>query len=180
MTTTLSLDDIPGPRGLPVLGNVRDLDADAPFESLMRLADEFGPIYKLSTPVGLRVVGVPRVRRSRVVGLAGRRPRVVRSSAVPPKDAHHAVGPTVAQRSSAMLSTPRGRSYRGLLVKDSLLPQARERRSWPAGLQARDRRSSATAGHLLTVTGPAGELRTSSRTLQRLSESLSLPADLDH
>ena len=40
MTATISLDEIPGPRGLPVLGNVRDLDADAPFESLMRLADK--------------------------------------------------------------------------------------------------------------------------------------------
>ena len=52
MTATISLDEIPGPRGLPVLGNVRDLDADAPFESLMRLADEFGPIFKLVAPDG--------------------------------------------------------------------------------------------------------------------------------
>jgi cytochrome P450 / NADPH-cytochrome P450 reductase len=56
MSATISLDEIPGPRGLPVLGNVRDLDADAPFESLMRLAGEFGPIYKLSTPVGTRLI----------------------------------------------------------------------------------------------------------------------------
>ena len=56
MTATLSLDEIPGPRGLPVLGNIRDIDADAPFESLMRLADEFGPIYKLTTPSGTRLI----------------------------------------------------------------------------------------------------------------------------
>src|SRR6476661_3673320 len=56
MTATISLDEIPGPRGLPVLGNVRELDADAPIESLMRLADEYGPIYKLSTPVGTRLI----------------------------------------------------------------------------------------------------------------------------
>src|SRR5688572_15848137 len=56
MTATISLDEIPGPRGLPVLGNVRDLDADAPFESLMRLAAEFGPIYKLTTPAGMRLI----------------------------------------------------------------------------------------------------------------------------
>jgi cytochrome P450 / NADPH-cytochrome P450 reductase len=56
MTATISLDEIPGPRGLPVLGNVRDLDADAPFESLMRLAGEYGPIYKLSTPAGMRLI----------------------------------------------------------------------------------------------------------------------------
>jgi cytochrome P450/NADPH-cytochrome P450 reductase len=56
MTATISLDEIPGPRGLPVLGNLRDLDADAFIESLMRLADEYGPIYKLSTPAGTRVI----------------------------------------------------------------------------------------------------------------------------
>ena len=56
MTATISLDEIPGPRGLPVLGNIRDLDADAPMDSLMRLADEYGPIYKLSTPMGMRLI----------------------------------------------------------------------------------------------------------------------------
>jgi cytochrome P450/NADPH-cytochrome P450 reductase len=56
MTKTISLDEIPGPRGLPVLGNIRDLDADAPIESLMRLADEYGPIYKLATPNGSRLI----------------------------------------------------------------------------------------------------------------------------
>ena len=39
MTATISLDEIPGPRGLPVLGNVRDVDTDEPIESLMRLAE---------------------------------------------------------------------------------------------------------------------------------------------
>ena len=56
MTATISLDEIPGPRGLPVLGNVRDLDVDAPFESLLRLADEYGPIYKLVVPGGTRLI----------------------------------------------------------------------------------------------------------------------------
>src|SRR5690349_16881651 len=56
MTATISLDEIPGPRGLPVLGNVRDLDADAPLDSLMRMAAEYGPIYKISTPVGTRLI----------------------------------------------------------------------------------------------------------------------------
>src|SRR3954469_5754344 len=56
MTATLSLDEIPGPRGLPVLGNARAVDVDAPFESLLRLADEFGPIYRLVVPGGTRLI----------------------------------------------------------------------------------------------------------------------------
>src|SRR4051794_28475689 len=56
MTATLSLDEIPGPRGLPVLGNARAVDADAPFESLLRLADEFGPIFRLVVPGGTRLI----------------------------------------------------------------------------------------------------------------------------
>src|SRR4051794_27748508 len=56
MTTILSLDEIPGPRGLPVLGNARAVDADAPFESLLRLADEYGPIYRLVVPGGTRLI----------------------------------------------------------------------------------------------------------------------------
>src|SRR3954471_4101101 len=56
MTTTISLDEIPGPRGLPVLGNARAFDVNAPFESLLRLADEFGPIYRLVVPGGTRLI----------------------------------------------------------------------------------------------------------------------------
>jgi cytochrome P450/NADPH-cytochrome P450 reductase len=56
MTATISLDEIPGPRGLPVLGNARAVDVDAPFESLLRLADEFGPIYRLVVPGGTRLI----------------------------------------------------------------------------------------------------------------------------
>jgi len=52
MTAMLSLDEIPGPRGLPLLGNVFDIDTAHPFESLMRMADEWGPIFKLTTPGG--------------------------------------------------------------------------------------------------------------------------------
>src|SRR3954454_18306820 len=56
MTATLGLDEIPGPKGLPLLGNVRDLDLSAPIDSLLRLAREYGQIYKLSTPAGDRLV----------------------------------------------------------------------------------------------------------------------------
>jgi cytochrome P450/NADPH-cytochrome P450 reductase len=56
VTATLGLDEIPGPRGLPLLGNLRDIDLAAPLDSLQRLAREYGPIYKLSTPAGDRLV----------------------------------------------------------------------------------------------------------------------------
>jgi cytochrome P450/NADPH-cytochrome P450 reductase len=56
MTATLGLDEIPGPKGLPLLGNIRDLDLNAPLDSLMRLAREYGPIYRLSTPLGDRLM----------------------------------------------------------------------------------------------------------------------------
>src|SRR4051812_36480435 len=56
MTATVSLDEIPGPRGVPLLGNAFDIDADSPFESLLQLAQEYGPIFKLSTPAGMRLI----------------------------------------------------------------------------------------------------------------------------
>jgi cytochrome P450 / NADPH-cytochrome P450 reductase len=56
MTTTIAVDEIPGPRGLPVLGNARDIDAAAPFESLLRLAEEYGLIYKLGAPGATRLI----------------------------------------------------------------------------------------------------------------------------
>jgi cytochrome P450/NADPH-cytochrome P450 reductase len=56
MTATIALGEIPGPRGVPLLGNALDLDAAAPFESLMRLAEEYGPIFRLSTPLGMRLI----------------------------------------------------------------------------------------------------------------------------
>jgi cytochrome P450/NADPH-cytochrome P450 reductase len=56
VTATLSLDEIPGPRGVPLLGNIRDIDFNAPLDSMLRLAREYGPIYKLTTPLGDRLV----------------------------------------------------------------------------------------------------------------------------
>jgi cytochrome P450/NADPH-cytochrome P450 reductase len=56
MTATVGLDEIPGPRGVPLLGNIRDIDTAAPFESLLGLAREYGPIFKMATPAGLRVI----------------------------------------------------------------------------------------------------------------------------
>ena len=56
MTTTIDLDEIPGPRGVPLLGNVFDLDPASPIESLIRMAEEYGPIYKITLPVGVQLV----------------------------------------------------------------------------------------------------------------------------
>ena len=52
MTATIELDEIPGPRRMPLIGYSRDVDAEHPIESAMRLAKEYGPIFKLSTPTG--------------------------------------------------------------------------------------------------------------------------------
>lgn len=56
MTTPITIDEIPGPRGLPVVGNMFDLDMTAPFDSMMAMAREYGPIFKLSVPGGARLI----------------------------------------------------------------------------------------------------------------------------
>jgi cytochrome P450 / NADPH-cytochrome P450 reductase len=56
VTATLGVDEIPGPRGVPLLGNVRDIDLKAPLDSLLRPARVYGAIYKLSTPQGDRLI----------------------------------------------------------------------------------------------------------------------------
>jgi len=38
---------IPGPPGVPLLGNIPDIDLDHPIESLGRIADTYGEIFKL-------------------------------------------------------------------------------------------------------------------------------------
>ena len=56
MSEPLAPEDFPGPPGLPFLGNVRAIDMAQPIESLMSLAREYGPIFKLTTPGGISVV----------------------------------------------------------------------------------------------------------------------------
>jgi cytochrome P450 / NADPH-cytochrome P450 reductase len=56
MTATIGIDEIPGPHGLPFLGNVLDIDSASPFESLMRMAREYGPVFRLTTPAGTRLI----------------------------------------------------------------------------------------------------------------------------
>ncbi|SHK15179.1 cytochrome P450 / NADPH-cytochrome P450 reductase [Pseudonocardia thermophila] len=53
---TLALDDVPGPRGLPVLGNVFDVDTQDPIGGLVQLAEQYGPVYRLSLPQGSRLI----------------------------------------------------------------------------------------------------------------------------
>ena len=56
MTEPLAPEDFPGPPGLPFIGNVRAIDFTQPIESLMSLAREYGPIFKLTTPGGISAV----------------------------------------------------------------------------------------------------------------------------
>ena len=56
MSTPIGIEDLPGPRALPLLGNLLDIDSASPFIGLMKLAEEYGPIYRLSAPGGARVI----------------------------------------------------------------------------------------------------------------------------
>src|SRR6188508_1519646 len=56
MSEPLAPEDFPGPPGLPFLGNVRAIDLAQPIESLMSLAREYGPIFKLTPPGGISAV----------------------------------------------------------------------------------------------------------------------------
>jgi cytochrome P450 / NADPH-cytochrome P450 reductase len=62
MTTTRGpevpgpLDEIPGPRALPLLGNVFDIDTADPIGGFVRMAEEYGPIFRLATPGGMRLL----------------------------------------------------------------------------------------------------------------------------
>lgn len=56
MSTTIDLDEIPGPTGLPLVGNAFDIDADNPIEGFMAMAERYGPIFKLSVLGGTRLI----------------------------------------------------------------------------------------------------------------------------
>ena len=56
MSEPLVPEDFPGPPGLPFIGSVRAIDLTQPIESLMSLAREYGPIFKLTTPKGISAV----------------------------------------------------------------------------------------------------------------------------
>ncbi|HET7659320.1 MAG TPA: cytochrome P450, partial [Oryzihumus sp.] len=56
MTTTIELDQIPGPHGLPLVGNAFDIDAHNPIEGFIAMAGEYGPIFKVTVPGSTRLM----------------------------------------------------------------------------------------------------------------------------
>ena len=56
MDAAARLEPIPRPPGHVFVGNLFDLDASHPVESLMDLARKYGPIYELALPRGSRVI----------------------------------------------------------------------------------------------------------------------------
>ena len=47
-----SLDDIPGPKGVPLLGNMFEIKQATMIQDLMKVGREWGPIFKMTTPTG--------------------------------------------------------------------------------------------------------------------------------
>ena len=58
MALSEPLKEIPHPPTKPFVGNLFDLDREHPIESLMDLAREYGPIYRITTPGGRGVTVV--------------------------------------------------------------------------------------------------------------------------
>ena len=56
MTAPITIDELPGPKGLPLLGNMFDIDTHSPIDGFIAMAKEYGPIYKLTFPAGTRVM----------------------------------------------------------------------------------------------------------------------------
>ena len=55
MSMTIGLDDIPGPKARPIVGNALDIDAENPIETFLGMARDYGPIFKISVPTGTRI-----------------------------------------------------------------------------------------------------------------------------
>jgi len=52
MTSAKSLEDIPGPKGVPLLGNMLEIKQATMIQDLMKVGRECGPIFKMTTPRG--------------------------------------------------------------------------------------------------------------------------------
>ena len=53
----MDFEPIPGPRGLPFVGNLFDLrHEEAPLRALENLAEIYGPIYQVTMPSGVRQI----------------------------------------------------------------------------------------------------------------------------
>jgi cytochrome P450/NADPH-cytochrome P450 reductase len=52
----VGIDELPGPHSLPLLGNLLDIDSTAPMDGFLRMAKEYGPIFRLSMPSGPRLI----------------------------------------------------------------------------------------------------------------------------
>jgi cytochrome P450/NADPH-cytochrome P450 reductase len=56
VTDPLTIDQLPGPHGVPFLGNLLDLNTPNPIDKLIEWGREYGPIYRLQVPGNDRVV----------------------------------------------------------------------------------------------------------------------------
>ena len=54
--TAATTNEIPGPKPHALIGNVLDLDIHAPVQSMLKLAHEYGPIFRLYSPKGETIV----------------------------------------------------------------------------------------------------------------------------
>ena len=88
--TSRSLDDIPGPKGVPLVGNLFDIKQSTMIQDLIALAREWGPLFRLNTPTGTRYVasGLEMVndlcddaRFDKLVGVSQRELRKTHTSA---------------------------------------------------------------------------------------------------
>ena len=52
----MTVDDIPGPKGLPVVGNMFDVPANRTIQTMMEITREYGPMIRLRTPAGDRYI----------------------------------------------------------------------------------------------------------------------------
>ena len=62
-TVPLTIDDIPGPTGKPLVGNMFDVPAERSIQTLMQFVREYGPMIRFRTPIGDRFIasGLPMI-----------------------------------------------------------------------------------------------------------------------